>query len=69
MTLTIDLETMSFKEKMLLVGQVMRSCEEPENQLTSQEKAMLEQSIKEKDEGAKLIPFSEVQKKVQARYE
>jgi len=69
MTLTLDLETMSFKDKMLLVGQVMRSCEEPESFLSSQEKAMLDESIKAKDEGARLVPFSEIQKKVRARYE
>ena len=67
MTLTIDLDSMSFKEKMLVVGQVMRSCEEPEGYLTSREKNMLDQSIKEKDEGAKLSSFSEIQNRVRAR--
>jgi len=69
MTLTINLETMSVKEKMLLVGEVLRSCECKIPPQTETKEQMLEQSLKEQREGARMIPLEEVDEEIRRKYE
>jgi len=68
MLLTIDLDTMTVKEKMLLVGKVLRSCEKTQTTFSDNEKQMLGESMQQKKNGAKLTPLSELDNKIRARY-
>jgi len=69
MTITVDLERMSFKDKMKLVSQVLNSCES-KLELTVNEKRMLDESIQHhKQFPNDTITLSELDNKIRSRYE
>jgi hypothetical protein len=69
MTITVDLETMTFRDKMKLVAQVLNSCDSKLD-LTANEKRMLDESMLHYEKHPNdTISLSELDKKIRSRYE